>query len=51
MLKEDGFLSIIFHPFLHTSGEKLEVFEDVPKRIAINADFFCGPCRDVAAVG
>lgn len=50
-LEHEGFLSILFHPFLETSEEKLEVFEDVPKCIANNADIFRDPYRNIAAVG
>lgn len=49
-LEEEGFLSILFHPFLQTSEEKLEVFENVLKRIANDSDIFCALCRDVAKI-
>ncbi|KAK3347902.1 hypothetical protein B0H65DRAFT_422285 [Neurospora tetraspora] len=49
-LEDEGFLSILFHPFLQTSEEKLEVFEDVLKRIANDPEIFCAPCRDVAKI-
>ncbi|KAK1774932.1 hypothetical protein QBC45DRAFT_423660 [Copromyces sp. CBS 386.78] len=47
-LKDEGFLSILFHPFLQTNEEKLAVFEDVLKRISNDPDIFCAPCRDAA---
>lgn len=49
-LEEEGFVSILFHPFLQDSEEKLEVLEDVLKRIANDPDIFSAPCRDVAEI-
>lgn len=49
-LEDEGLLCILFHPFLQTSEDKLEVFEDVLKRVANDSEIFSVPCREVAKI-
>ncbi|KAL1865929.1 hypothetical protein VTK73DRAFT_5013 [Phialemonium thermophilum] len=43
-----GYLSILFHPFLQTSEEKLAVLEEVLRRLGSDQDIWCAPCQEVA---
>lgn len=43
-----GYLSVLFHPFLTTTDERLRVVEDVLARIAGDPDVWCAPCNEVA---
>lgn len=44
-----GYASILFHPFLQTSDEKLAVMDRVLARLASDSSVWCAPCRDVAS--
>lgn len=48
-VKEGGYLSVLFHPFLQISEEKFAVLERVLKRIAGDQDIWCAPCGVVAS--
>lgn len=49
-LKRDGgYISILFHPFLQTSEEKLDVLEEVLQKISSDKDLWVAPCNEVAA--
>ncbi|KAL2020327.1 hypothetical protein VTK56DRAFT_8555 [Thermocarpiscus australiensis] len=48
VVKDGGFLSILFHPFLQTSEEKFAVLEEVLKRISEDEDIWVAPCKEVA---
>jgi peptidoglycan/xylan/chitin deacetylase (PgdA/CDA1 family) len=43
-----GYISILFHPFLQTSDEKLAVMNDVLNSISNNPAIWCAPCDEVA---
>lgn len=47
--REGGYVSILFHPFLQTSEERLGVLGEVLARIGGDDEIWCAPCRDVAA--
>ncbi|KAK3391422.1 hypothetical protein B0T20DRAFT_78781 [Sordaria brevicollis] len=49
-LQDGGFLCILFHPFLQTSEEKFQVFEDVLKRVTNEPDIFSASCQEVAEI-
>ncbi|TDZ40825.1 Peptidoglycan deacetylase [Colletotrichum trifolii] len=40
-------LVILFHPFLQTSGEKLEVLREIVERLGTDPDIWCAPCGEV----
>ncbi|ROW15834.1 hypothetical protein VPNG_02473 [Cytospora leucostoma] len=46
--RDGGYVSILFHPFLQTSEERLGVLEEVLARISGDAEIWCAPCADVA---
>lgn len=46
--QKNGFLSILFHPFLQTSEEKFEVLEEVLARIGQDQEIWLAPCNQVA---
>ncbi|SPN99155.1 uncharacterized protein DNG_02190 [Cephalotrichum gorgonifer] len=47
-VEAEGYMSILFHPFLQESEEKLAVMERVLGRLASDTSIWCAPCRDVA---
>ncbi|KAK4160294.1 peptidoglycan deacetylase [Cladorrhinum sp. PSN259] len=47
-VESGGYLSILFHPFLTTSEERLKVMEDVVKRISEDEKIWVAPCNEVA---
>ncbi len=47
-VESGGYLSVLFHPFLQTSDERLAVMGAVLQRIAHDTDIWCAPCNDVA---
>lgn len=46
--RDGGFLSVLFHPFLQASEEKLEVLEAVAKRISGDPEIWVAPCKEIA---
>ncbi|KAK7749551.1 hypothetical protein SLS53_000127 [Cytospora paraplurivora] len=46
--RDGGYVSILFHPFLQTSEERLEVLEEVLARISGDDEIWCAQCADVA---
>jgi peptidoglycan/xylan/chitin deacetylase (PgdA/CDA1 family) len=48
VVESQGYISILFHPFLQTSEEKLSVMEQVLDRISSDPDIWCAPCNQVA---
>lgn len=44
-----GYISILFHPFLQTSEEKLAIMDRVLRRLASDPAVWCAPCREVAS--
>ncbi len=47
-VESGGYWSILFHPFLQTSNEKLAVMEQVLDRIGHDPEIWCAPCDQVA---
>jgi peptidoglycan/xylan/chitin deacetylase (PgdA/CDA1 family) len=47
-VRTGGFMSILFHPFLQTSAERLKIMDEVLARISGDPDIWCAPCKDVA---
>jgi peptidoglycan/xylan/chitin deacetylase (PgdA/CDA1 family) len=47
-IKNGGYLSFLFHPFLHEEEERLEVMGEVLKRIKEDGRVWCAPCDEVA---
>jgi peptidoglycan/xylan/chitin deacetylase (PgdA/CDA1 family) len=45
--KNNGQLTILFHPFLQTSKQKFEVLRDVVKHISEDPEIWCAPCNEV----
>lgn len=48
VVKDGGYVSILFHPFLTTSEEKFAVLEDVLQRLRGDSDIWVAPCNEVA---
>ncbi|KAL1860832.1 hypothetical protein Plec18167_008520 [Paecilomyces lecythidis] len=48
VVKNGGYLDILFHPFLHTSEEYRAVIEAVLNRVKSNPDIWCAQTKDVA---
>ncbi|KAK3897361.1 hypothetical protein C8A05DRAFT_19856 [Staphylotrichum tortipilum] len=48
VVRTGGYMSVLFHPFLQTSEERLAVMEEVVKRIAEDGEIWVAPCREVA---
>lgn len=48
VVKEGGYISILFHPFLTTSEEKFKILEDVLQRLRGDPDIWVAPCNEVA---
>ena len=48
VVREGGYRSVLFHPFLQTSEEKLAVLEGFLSRLAGNPNIWCAPCDEVA---
>ncbi|KAK0648601.1 hypothetical protein B0T16DRAFT_456068 [Cercophora newfieldiana] len=46
--REGGYLSILAHPFLQLSEEKLGVVEEILGRLAGDGEIWCAPCGEVA---
>ncbi|CAI4212782.1 unnamed protein product [Parascedosporium putredinis] len=44
-----GYISILFHPFLQTSEEKLAVMETILGRLSRDPTIWCAPCGEVAS--
>lgn len=44
-----GYMSILFHPFLQTSEEKMAVMDRILSRLTSDPSIWCAPCRDVAS--
>ncbi|KAK0712694.1 hypothetical protein B0T26DRAFT_873044 [Lasiosphaeria miniovina] len=48
VVRDNSFMSILFHPFLQTSEEKLALMDEVLARIRADPDIWCAPCNKVA---
>lgn len=48
VVREGGYRSVLFHPFLQTSEDKFTVLDDFLERLAGNPDIWCAPCDEVA---
>ena len=48
VVREGGYRSVLFHPFLQTSEEKFAVLDGFLGRLAGNSDIWCAPCDEVA---
>jgi len=48
VVDKGGYMSILFHPFLTTTDERLAVMEEVVSRVRADPEIYCSPCRDVA---
>lgn len=48
VVKEGGYISILFHPFLTTSEEKFKVLEEVLQRLREDPNIWVAPCNEVA---
>ncbi|KAH7007654.1 carbohydrate esterase family 4 protein [Ilyonectria destructans] len=46
-IKAKGHLTILFHPFLQSSHERLLVMEEVVKQLANDPEIWCAPCNEV----
>ncbi|KAK4446553.1 hypothetical protein QBC34DRAFT_469582 [Podospora aff. communis PSN243] len=46
--REGGYLSILAHPFLTTSEEKMGVVDEILKKLAEDGEVWCAPCGEVA---
>lgn len=47
-LKKGDHLNILFHPFLQTSAERLQVLEDIVERLSNDPEIWLAPCNEVA---
>ncbi|KAJ7578159.1 carbohydrate esterase family 4 protein [Mycena floridula] len=47
VVKEGGFLALLFHPFLQTDKRKMEVMEEVLKHVVSKEDVWVAQCQDV----
>lgn len=47
-VESGGYMSILFHPFLQTSEEKLAVMDRILARLASDSSVWCARCKDVA---
>jgi len=49
VVKEGGYLALLFHPFLQTDEDKMEAMAEVLKHVAIKREeAWLAPCKDVA---
>lgn len=48
VIASQGYISILFHPFLQTSEEKLAVMETILGRLSRDPTIWCAPCGEVA---
>ncbi|KAK3935975.1 hypothetical protein QBC46DRAFT_297107 [Diplogelasinospora grovesii] len=46
--ENNGYMSILFHPFLQTSEDKFAVLGEVLQRLSADEDIWCAPCNEVA---
>ncbi|KAF2166310.1 hypothetical protein M409DRAFT_66769 [Zasmidium cellare ATCC 36951] len=47
-VESNAYVSVLFHPILQDSSEKLAVFEEVVNRVAHDPRIWCAPCYEVA---
>jgi hypothetical protein len=47
-VRSNGYISLLFHPVLQTSEEKLSVMREVVAHVANDPRIWCAPCNQIA---